>query len=45
VVEGSGEWVVKIFSFERRSEEWLGSLFGEGKVVWVERKEWDAYPK
>ncbi|KAL7412229.1 Prenylcysteine lyase-domain-containing protein [Mrakia frigida] len=45
VVEGSEEWVVKIFSYERRGDEWLRELFGEGEVVWVERKEWDAYPK
>ncbi|KDQ54837.1 hypothetical protein JAAARDRAFT_37950 [Jaapia argillacea MUCL 33604] len=38
------EWVVKLFSEERLSDEWLNSLF-DGQVGWVLRKEWDAYPK
>ena len=37
------EWVVKIFSKERLTDEWLGAMF-EGKAGWVLRKEWDAYP-
>ncbi|KAH7930566.1 FAD/NAD(P)-binding domain-containing protein [Leucogyrophana mollusca] len=37
------EWVVKIFSKERVSDEWLKTVFGH--VGWVFRKEWDAYPK
>jgi len=41
--EANGEeWVVKIFSKSRVSEEWLAKMFG--KVGWVLRKEWDAYP-
>ncbi|KAI6136960.1 Prenylcysteine lyase-domain-containing protein [Pisolithus sp. B1] len=36
------EWKVKIFSKERVSDEWLEKVFG--KVGWVYRKEWDAYP-
>lgn len=36
------EWVVKIFSKKRISDEWLANMFG--KVGWVLRKEWDAYP-
>lgn len=41
--EGSGEWVVKIFSESRREEGWLEEVFG-GRVGWVFRKEWEAYP-
>ena len=41
---GEEEWVVKIFSKERLGDEWLEGLFGRGKVGWVLRKEWDAYP-
>lgn len=41
--EGSGEWVVKIFSESRREEGWLEEVFG-GRVGWVLRKEWEAYP-
>ncbi|KAI1792233.1 FAD/NAD(P)-binding domain-containing protein [Ganoderma leucocontextum] len=40
---GEEEWVVKIFSKQRPTNEWLGAMF-EGKVGWVLRKEWDAYP-
>lgn len=45
------EWVVKVFSKERISDEWLSEIF-EGKVGWVYRKEvrssasfalWSAY--
>ncbi|KAL1748875.1 Prenylcysteine lyase-domain-containing protein [Schizophyllum fasciatum] len=39
-----GEWVVKIFSQHEISDEWLNEMF-MGKVGWVHRKEWDAYPK
>ncbi|RDB28429.1 Farnesylcysteine lyase [Hypsizygus marmoreus] len=39
-----GEWAVKIFSKDRISDEWLNKLF-LGKVGWVLRKEWDAYPQ
>ncbi|KAJ7139742.1 Prenylcysteine lyase-domain-containing protein [Mycena epipterygia] len=38
-----GEWVVKIFSKERISDQWLSNIF-DGKIGWVHRKEWDAYP-
>ncbi|KAL5535268.1 hypothetical protein ACEPAF_3362 [Sanghuangporus sanghuang] len=38
------EYVVKIFSNESLSDEWLNTVFG-GKVGWVLRKEWDAYPR
>ncbi|TFK79186.1 FAD/NAD(P)-binding domain-containing protein, partial [Polyporus arcularius HHB13444] len=41
--QGQTEWVVKIFSKQRISDEWLESMF-DGKVGWVLRKEWDAYP-
>ena len=40
---GEEEWVVKIFSKARLTDEWLSGMF-EGKVGWVLRKEWDAYP-
>lgn len=33
-----GEWVVKIFSKEEISEEFLAAAFGKGKVGWVYRK-------
>ncbi|KLO11728.1 hypothetical protein SCHPADRAFT_941804 [Schizopora paradoxa] len=39
-----GEFVVKIFSKKRLSDEWLAKMFGAGAVGWVHRKEWDAYP-
>ncbi|KAF8319809.1 FAD/NAD(P)-binding domain-containing protein [Clavulina sp. PMI_390] len=42
---GIDEWAVKIFSKETITDEWLAKVFGEGKVTWVHRKEWDAYPK
>lgn len=38
------EWVVKIFSKEKISDEWLSHMFLD-KVGWVLRKEWDAYPE
>ncbi|KAI6032073.1 FAD/NAD(P)-binding domain-containing protein [Pisolithus microcarpus] len=41
-VDEEPEWKVKIFSKERVSDEWLEKVFG--KVGWVHRKEWDAYP-
>ncbi|KAK0506014.1 Prenylcysteine lyase-domain-containing protein [Armillaria luteobubalina] len=37
------EWVVKVFSQERKSDEWLRKVF-RGQIGWVHRKEWDAYP-
>ncbi|KAI0005435.1 FAD/NAD-P-binding domain-containing protein [Russula compacta] len=39
----TGEWVVKIFSMERISDEWLAAVF-QNEVGWVHRKEWDSYP-
>ncbi|KAF8504494.1 FAD/NAD(P)-binding domain-containing protein [Russula emetica] len=41
---GTGERVVKIFSMERISDEWLAAMF-QNEVGWVLRKEWDAYPE
>ncbi|KAI0273059.1 FAD/NAD-P-binding domain-containing protein [Russula aff. rugulosa BPL654] len=41
---GTGEWVAKIFSMERISDEWLAAMF-QDEVGWVHRKEWDAYPE
>ncbi|KAK1218693.1 hypothetical protein PQX77_018592 [Marasmius sp. AFHP31] len=41
---GDSEWVVKIFSEEEISDEWLNETFS-GQVGWVYRKEWDAYPR
>jgi len=38
------QWSVKIFSKKRISDEWLDKMF-MGKVGWVHRKEWDAYPQ
>ena len=40
---GAREWVVKIFSKARLEDAWLERMF-EGRVGWVLRKEWDAYP-
>ncbi|KAF7306595.1 Prenylcysteine lyase [Mycena indigotica] len=37
------EWVVKIFSKQRITDDWLNTMFN-GQVGWVHRKEWDAYP-
>lgn len=42
--EGEREWIVKIFSKERRTDAWLASVFGAGAVRWVRRKEWLSYP-
>ncbi|KAI0252652.1 FAD/NAD(P)-binding domain-containing protein [Lactifluus subvellereus] len=39
----TNEWVVKIFSTERISDEWLADVF-QNQVGWVLRKEWDSYP-
>jgi prenylcysteine oxidase/farnesylcysteine lyase len=38
-----GEWAVKIFSEQEISDEWLAKMF-DGKVGWVHRKLWEAYP-
>ncbi|KAF8898344.1 Prenylcysteine lyase-domain-containing protein [Infundibulicybe gibba] len=41
-----GEWVVKIFSKEYISNEFLNKIFSSPEAVkWVQRKEWDAYPE
>lgn len=37
-----GEWVVKIFSKERISDQWLSNIF-DGKIGWVHRKEVSYY--
>jgi len=44
-VAGEKEWMVQIFSTDRKDGEWLECVFGVGKVGWVLRKEWDSYPK
>jgi prenylcysteine oxidase/farnesylcysteine lyase len=36
--QGTGEWVAKIFSMERISDEWLAAMF-QNEVGWVVRKE------
>ncbi|CCM01254.1 uncharacterized protein FIBRA_03303 [Fibroporia radiculosa] len=36
------EYVIKLFSGEKMTDEWLETMFGS--VGWVFRKEWDAYP-
>ncbi|KAI0655027.1 Prenylcysteine lyase-domain-containing protein [Cubamyces menziesii] len=41
--QGNPEWIVKVFSYAPISDDWLSHMFG-GKVGWVLRKEWDAYP-
>ncbi|KAG9118504.1 hypothetical protein FRC07_006951, partial [Ceratobasidium sp. 392] len=41
---GVTEYVVKIFSKEKITDATLATLFGRGKVGWLYRKEWDAYP-
>jgi prenylcysteine oxidase/farnesylcysteine lyase len=38
-----GEWAVKIFSEQEISDAWLANMF-DGKVGWVTRKLWEAYP-
>lgn len=43
LTEDGEEWVVKIFSNASLSDAWLETMF-DGKVGWVHRKEWDAYP-
>ncbi|EKM53071.1 uncharacterized protein PHACADRAFT_259228 [Phanerochaete carnosa HHB-10118-sp] len=40
--DGGEEWSVKIFSKQRLEDSWLRRAFG--KIGWVYRKEWDAYP-
>ncbi|KAF8319737.1 hypothetical protein DL93DRAFT_2153235 [Clavulina sp. PMI_390] len=42
---GVDEWAVRISSKDTISDEWLARVFGEGMVTWVDRKQWDAYPK
>ncbi|MCO5590077.1 hypothetical protein L7F22_044046 [Adiantum nelumboides] len=42
--DGKEDHIVKIFSPERLSDEKLNEIFGQDKVVWTYRKEWDAYP-
>jgi hypothetical protein len=41
--DGNKEWAVKIFSMEKKSDEWLENAFGKGKVGWVFRKEVISY--
>ncbi|KAH8079076.1 FAD/NAD(P)-binding domain-containing protein [Cristinia sonorae] len=42
--EGVEENLVKVFSEERIGDEWLEKMFGEGKVTWVYRRLFEAYP-
>ncbi len=42
--EGAEQHLVKIFSEGALSDKKLEEIFGAGKVDWVHRKEWDAYP-
>ncbi|PAV22226.1 FAD NAD(P)-binding domain-containing [Pyrrhoderma noxium] len=44
IASDQDEFVVKIFSKEALSDEWLDNVFSN-KVTWVLRKEWDAYPE
>ncbi|KAF8588432.1 FAD/NAD(P)-binding domain-containing protein [Ramaria rubella] len=37
------EYIVKIFSLKTLSDTWIRGAFG--KVGWIYRKEWDAYPR
>ncbi|KAG9004827.1 hypothetical protein FRB90_010689 [Tulasnella sp. 427] len=41
---GREEHIWKVFSMEKKSDEWLEEVFGEGTLGWVYRKEWDSYP-
>lgn len=41
--EGSGEWVVKIFSKAKISNALLADIFGD-EPTWVYRKVWESYP-
>ncbi|CAE6509823.1 unnamed protein product [Rhizoctonia solani] len=41
---GKTEYVVKIFSPAKISDDTLAALFGKGTIGWLFRKEWDAYP-
>ncbi|KAH9914155.1 FAD/NAD(P)-binding domain-containing protein [Epithele typhae] len=41
--QGEQEWTVKVFSKKRVDDKWLKEMF-EGKVGWVYRHEFDAYP-
>ncbi|GMK54379.1 hypothetical protein CspeluHIS016_0109650 [Cutaneotrichosporon spelunceum] len=41
--EGSGEWVVKVFSKAELSNDLLADIFGD-YPTWVYRKVWDSYP-
>jgi len=41
---GQTEYIVKLFSKQRLSDEWLAKMFHD-KVGWLLRKEWDSYPK
>ncbi|KAH7327699.1 Prenylcysteine lyase-domain-containing protein [Rhizoctonia solani] len=41
---GKTEYIVKMFSPAKISDDTLATLFGKGTIGWVLRKEWDAYP-
>jgi len=40
--ESGEEWLSKVFSDHRLDDSWLRKAYG--KLGWVHRKEWDAYP-
>jgi hypothetical protein len=41
---GSGEYLVKVVSLERRTDAWLEGMLG-GKLNWVMRKEVRRFPR
>ncbi|KAG9083440.1 hypothetical protein FS749_006028 [Ceratobasidium sp. UAMH 11750] len=41
---GKTEYIFRVFSKAAISDATLNKWFGAGKVGWVNRKEWDAYP-
>ncbi|KAG8910746.1 hypothetical protein FRC01_006155 [Tulasnella sp. 417] len=41
---GRKEYIWKVFSMDRKNDEWLEDVFGEGTVGWAYRKVWYSYP-
>ncbi|KAG9049768.1 hypothetical protein FS837_009184 [Tulasnella sp. UAMH 9824] len=41
---GRKEYIWKVFSMDRKNDEWLEDVFGEGTVGWTYRKVWYSYP-
>ncbi|KIO16488.1 hypothetical protein M407DRAFT_33869, partial [Tulasnella calospora MUT 4182] len=41
---GRKEHIWKVFSMDRKSDEWLEDVFGEDTVGWAYRKVWYSYP-